>query len=99
MLKDSYHLSQIFNFLVLSVIETTALLKLEITVSTLIFITSSFRVTEENLLFETDLFGPPTLFSMFPALFKEHFFTFLFIIPWIEGGHKINIKWQNPVCK
>ena len=44
----------------------------------LAFIASVFTVTEENLLFETDLSGPP--FLMFSLLLKEECFIFLFVV-------------------
>ena len=43
----------------------------------LAFIASTFRVTEENLLLETDLSGPPSSFLMFSLLLKELIYIFL----------------------
>ena len=59
-----------------------ALLKLEITVSflwlSLAFIASSFRVTEENLVFETVQSGPYSSFEcFFSALKGTHFYILL----------------------
>ena len=45
----------------------------------LAFIASSFRVTEEDRLSETDLSGPPSFFLMFSLLFKELIFIFYLI--------------------
>ena len=42
----------------------------------LAFIASSFRVTEEDWLSETDLSGPPSFFCMFSLLLKELIFIF-----------------------
>ena len=57
----------------------TPLLKLEIAVF-LAFIASSFRVTEEDWLSETDLSGPPSFFWMFSLLLKELIFIFLSVL-------------------
>ena len=46
----------------------------------LAFIASSFRVTEEDLLFETGLSGPPYFFRVFSLLSKELTFYFHFNI-------------------
>ena len=42
-------------------------------------IACSFRVTEENLLFETDLSGPPSFFSLFQLLLEELILIFHYI--------------------
>ena len=43
----------------------------------LAFITSSFRVTEGNLIFETVQFGPLSLLNVFTALKGTHFYVFI----------------------
>ena len=45
----------------------------------LAFIASSFRVTEDNLLLETDLFGTPSFLLMFSLLLKELMFIFFVV--------------------
>ena len=50
---------------IISVIETTALLKLEIQYPPSGFHSSPFSVTEDNLLFEIGLSGPPFSFECF----------------------------------
>ena len=62
------------------------------------FIASSFRVTEEDWLSETDLSGPHSFFWMFLLLLKELIIIFLFINSvsvWIFGiyFHK-NVYWE-----
>ena len=44
------------------------------------------RATDENLLFETDLSGPPSFFRIFSLLLKELNFILLF-----EGYYKLFI--------
>ena len=44
----------------------------------LAFVASSFRVTEENLIFETVQSGPPSFFLIFLLLLNELTFIFLF---------------------
>ena len=48
----------------------TALFKIDITVC-LFLIASSFRVTEENSSFQTDMAGTPSFFRMVSLLLKE----------------------------
>ena len=61
----------------------------------LAFIASSFRVTEEDCLSETDLSGPPSFFSMFSLFLKELIFIFLFEI---ELNHEIYLVQKETQC-
>ena len=54
---------------------------------TLVFITSSFRVTDENCLFEAVQSGPPSFFWIFSLLLKE--LTFIFY--WLKRSQSSGI--------
>ena len=54
------------------------------------FTASSFRVTEEDWLSETDLSGPHSFFGIFLLLLKELIIIFLFID--VKDKYKYNYK-------
>ena len=71
--KQVFDIWSLFGFI--SVFSMAALLKLEITVSLFFaFIASSFRVTEENLVFQTVQSGPYSFLNVFSALKGTHFY-------------------------
>ena len=63
----------------MSVLRSTTLMKLEVTVYYLWLSFSPLRVTEDNLVFDTDLSGPPSFFWMFSMLLKELSGIYLFL--------------------
>ena len=72
--KQVFDIWSLFGFI--SVFSMAALLKHEITVTLFFFafIASSFRVTEENLVFQTVQSGPYSFLNVFSALKGTHFY-------------------------